>query len=280
MNGLNTNDIILMISLIVSVIMLIITIFSVCWTQKRLKKMDERDEIPKPEIFKITVPKCIKEAPDRIDRHMRFYYGNAQRDLTCQDMIYVDKLSDKERNNLISNKGHVYFTTFNGKQCIMLNFLEDDDYIVVEHQSTLLTFLNSGATLKALSVESLEILYTNGGRKKLIGNPNDYVTFNVGKLEKYELYLDEATNDFNNSICELNTEQYRLYPDGANLLGMEFNNYFLRYRELIFKFIEVDLYDEKYEIEISLKMNMNNKHFMPTTKVIKKVKKISEIKDK
>lgn len=266
------NCILSTVNMILTITLSVITILSIFWTKKRLKKLDERDEIPKPEIFKITVPKYIKNSPDCMDRHMRLYYGHTQRDLTCQDMIYVDKLREKEKNNLINNKGHVYFTTFNGKQCIMLNFLEDDDYIVVEHQSTLITFLNSGATIKSLSVESLEILYTNGGRKTLIGSPNDFVTFNVGKLEKYDLYLDEATNDFNNSICELNTEQYRMYPDGANLLGMEFNNYFLRYRELIFNFIEIDLYDNKYEIEISLKMNMNNKHFMPTTKVIKKLK--------
>lgn len=256
-------------ALSITAMIISITTFSI--TRYDSHKQRKRDKIPKIEIFKINFPKSNPQVEDGWkQKHMRYYYGETKRDISCDNTVRVLEMSNREADNLQNTKRKVYFTDFNDTPCLMLNFLNDKDNIIVEHQSTVITFLNNGSFLKAIAVKSADITYTNGGKVHLNGDPTAFKTFNAKGMEQFDIILDEATNDFQDSICELNTAVYKNAKDGMNILDMTFDSYFLKYQELKFNVIVKDADDLETELEIFLKLTGDgtaHKFLLPNTYV-------------
>lgn len=257
-------------SIVISLLLSIISIVETLRTRYEGKMQREKENAPKIDIYKINFPKSKKiNDKDWENSHARYYYGNLKRDISCDGMIRLETLQDKEIYEAKEKKGKIYFTEVDSKGCLMLNFLKDETNMILEHQSTVITFLNQGAFLKTIAVKSADIEYINGGTQHLVGDINSNKTYNIRTNGQFDIILNEITNDFQYSICELNTNVYKSISDGMNILDITFDTYFLKYKSIKINCIVSNSDNDKYELEISLTLNGN--FLEPRTKIVKKV---------
>lgn len=235
-------------------------------------KNEQKARIPKIEILKIVFPKSMPDMEaDWTTRHSRHFFGKQKRDISCGGMIKTMDMELSETKEFIEQHGEIYFTDFKNTPCVMMNFLNDIDNFIVDHQSTIIVFKNNGDILKGISLKSMDIVYySNKGTVHLNGNPEEFKTFDVERGRTFKIILDEATNDFHNSVCELNTDVYKNAPDGMNILDKKFDVFFLKYESLTLNCIVMNSDNEKFELRISL--SLNKKYLIPKTEIVKIIK--------
>ena len=247
------SDVISFLSLIVSIVSMLIALRSIKISKKVENKAYKRNFIPSISIDKINFPKSSPNSPDWQHRHFRYYYGEMLRDITCDNNIKVVQMNESMKEDLLDKKGKIYFQD-SEKLCVMLNMLDNDKNIVVECQSTVVTFRNNGDTLQKMSFIGADVTYLNDGKRHFEGLPEFARIINVKRDETFDMVINEATNDFRDSICELNTDVYKNSQDGMNILNKKFDQYFLKYKELKCRCFLYDVDNERYECEIWVKL--------------------------
>lgn len=251
----------------VDFIALIIAIISLGWQIIDKHKTRKQARTPYLEIYKIGFPKSDpSKGKEWENRHIRYSYGEHKRSLDLDGLINVEPLEPEVANELYERRGRVFFYQINNQSCIMLDFVKDGQDIILDHKTTILTLKNTRGSIKSMAIKSADITYINGGVVHLEGDRDNLKTMNLAENEKVELILDETTSDFQNSVCELNTQAYKNAKDGMNILEMKFDSYFLKYKKIVFNIIAENNFNEETEMEISLELR--REYLVPNTKII------------
>lgn len=245
---------------VLSILALFVSICNIVYGIRYRKKTEKIGRTPKIKMLKVQFMK---------NEHVRYYDKNDKRDLSygvgnTLPLVLEDDFIDELR----CKKGEIYFTDMNGQRSLMLNFLNDASSLIVEHNITRVTFYNDcKIMLKSMAVLSAKIQYMNGAVVTLRGN-EELVSFPVLGGNNFHIYIDEATNDFQYSICELNSNVYKKLESGVDVLDIRFDKYFLKYKSIIFNVRVCNGDDEKFDLIISLKKN--DKYLEPSTKIKKR----------
>lgn len=225
--------------------------------EMRIRRMIKKNETPRLEIVHIYGNK-IKIGEK--GAHVRYTHGVTRRSdeyLSINNLITVEKLNEQSLKNLMKNKKKVYFTNFDDELSIMFNFLSEDEEIIVEHRSTKVVLRNTGAPIKEFAINSAKITYVSGEEVSLDGITGESKALSINKNEEIPIFIDEATNGFRHSVCELNSEVYKNINSETDLFDLTFDTYFLKYKKMEFNCTATNLENKEYNLKLIIEKSGN-----------------------
>lgn len=170
--------------------------------------------------------------PDNNKEHYRLISGEQRHDVGLSKRVPVEKLTPLETEFLLNHKNNVCLHLFRGKKSLIINLLNSDNSIVAELNTNTIKFINHGAPIQKAKFNYAEILALNGAKVHLDGS--DYaMNFPIGSCQSFEIFIVEASNNFQNSICQMTDSVYNDLPHVFDLLCLD-TSFHINYLKLEF----------------------------------------------
>lgn len=210
------------------------------------RQVVENDRTPVP----IVESSCVVD----LGEHCRYYYKEKIPGIDVNGQIPTYRLEEEDVKAFLNKKQSVYFSNVFGKNCIVLNMLDNENYILLEHCPTRVTCKNIGGEFQSIKIESVYIKLISGPEITLLGNGEPFPC-PTSKGETFEFYLDQITNGDNN-LCHIDENVLAAMHPGMNLIGTDFNPFVLAYTESIIRISFINGTDS-YTYDIGVKRKDN-----------------------
>lgn len=189
------------------------------------RQMIEDDRVPVP----ILESSCISP----LGEHCRYYYKEKIPGIDANGQIPIYEFDEETVNTFLNKKQSAYFSDVFGKKCIVINMLNDEHEILLEHCPTKVTCKNIGGEFQSLKIESVYMEFLNGSNVTLRGS-DDSIACPTSKGGTFEFYLDEISNG-SNEMCKINNEVLEIMKPGLNIIGTDFKSYVFDYTKSVIR---------------------------------------------
>jgi hypothetical protein len=193
--------------------------------------------------------------------HQRYYYGYSNiYNLRINLCMRLKKLDNSIVQEFIHMKSSIYTQQNNENYEIILNLIDSDynersaiNHIVYDQFTDVITIRNCGQAIVAMRIVSAEII-DNQGKKLKINGTNRYLVKKLETNESLAIGFSIVTNDFSNTICTVNKEEYHNISYGTDLSSIPINQFNLLYTKMILE-IEIKTPEAWYVQKLIIKKN-------------------------
>lgn len=245
----------------------VLATFFIGWWANRISKaikehniaMDNISLRPLPILEEICIGKS--SGTEDYDHHMRFYFGNMDKDeLTLDNQIYTKLLDGNNQNDVAlleecrKNAGHIYFTYVNQIPCIVCNFAEMYGNLLFEYRSSCIKIKNYKNDIISAKINYMDAIYDKASKQRIQGINKDFYITIADKCD-VNIMMCFATNTPEHTLCVNSSKEYRKLPDKeTNFLKTATSRPYLKYEKLILNctFGTVDELYFEYEIIVSV----------------------------
>lgn len=174
----------------------------------------------------------------------RFYYGDyEQQQLSLNGAIEIEKF---DSNNLEhesfmeecrKQNNKIYFSRFEESKCLVFNTLSSNSVgkdFFYEFCSTEIGFVNYGALIKNVSIDSVSGIMDNDEKFEIKGIKNNYLDCVIPTGGTFTLTCDEVSENIDNSLCINSESIYNKFGDEFDFLKKRLPKNSLKYKKLKF----------------------------------------------
>lgn len=265
----------LFISAITAVVSLVLSTISFAIITRRDAKLKKIELTPFLVIESMKLKK--KNCGDEIYAK-RYYHGDYDlKKLSLNDAIEIEKfdLDNLEHSSFVDEckkqYNKIYFSRFNGSKSLVFNMLDpnsDRRDLFYEHCSTEICFINYGALIKRVSIESVKCIMDNGNQLEIKGLKNNYLDCVVPTGSNFTLTCDEVAEILDRSLCINNKRIYNRFEDEFDFLKKRLPKDSLKYKKLDFIIKCYNIVGDVFKYDLTLEKE--NGVLNSNTQLIKK----------